>query len=180
MSKIRTGRNMVLGILAAASLAAAAPETAPGGGAPGQAERYHDKARFDGEHRGGEMGFFHPRLIKELNLTPEQQKKFKDYRLGFEKRKIQLRSDKAMLELDLKNVLSTYPVNQAQAMKIGEKIGDLEKKSLLLKVEAWSQFLANLSPEQHQRVVDFQAEFKQKRREWRERHEGPGEPGDDH
>src|SRR5690349_21025302 len=65
------------------------------------------------DHMG--MGPMNPRVIKELGLSPDQEKKFKEQRLAFEKKKIQLHSDRAMLELDLRNVLSTYPVNQGEA-----------------------------------------------------------------
>lgn len=140
---------------------------------------WHDR---DGDGRGpwrggehgeegmgmGMMGPMSPHLLRDLKLTPEQEKKFKDQRLEVEKKKIQLHADRAMLELDLRNVLSTYPVNQGEAMKIGEKISDLEKKGVLLKVEAWSRFLSGLTAEQHRKLMDAQEEFRERQKAWHE------------
>ncbi len=109
-----------------------------------------------------------PRLMRELNLPPEQQQKLKEAHLALQKRKIQLQSDKAILELDLKNVFSTYPVNQSEAMKIGEKIADVERKLTLLKVEAMGKFLAGLTADQHRKVQEIQADLMEKRRAWSE------------
>jgi Spy/CpxP family protein refolding chaperone len=126
-------------------------------------------------HEGGGLGMgpMNPRILRELKLSPEQEKKFREQRLAFEKKKIQLHSDRALLELDLRNVLSMYPVNQPEAMKIGEKIADMERKATLLRVEGISQFLSGLTADQHRKLLEIQAEYRDRHRDG----EGDG-PGD--
>ena len=138
----------------------------------------------EGRHEGdpGPMETVSPRLMRGLNLSPDQQKKMKESRLIVQKRQIQMRSDKAMLELDLKNVLSTYPVNVNEAMKLGEKVADADRKIILLKVESWSQFLASLTSEQHKKLIEIQADLREKRKASRDDspdrdHDDRGGPG---
>jgi Spy/CpxP family protein refolding chaperone len=111
---------------------------------------------------------FNPRMLRELSLSPDQEKKLKDTRLAAEKRKIQLHGEKAIIELDLKNVLGTHPVNKAEALKLAEKIADVDKKLLLLKVETMSQLMAGLTAEQHAKLMILQEEWKEKRKAWKE------------
>lgn len=139
---------------------------------PGGPEGHGEHGR---EHGGrgpyggpGGMDFLHPGLLKELGLSEEQQKRFKEQKLALQKKKIQIHSEKAVLELDLQNVLSTAPVKEAEALKIAEKIAEADKKALLLRVESMSKFLAGLTPEQHRKVMERQAEMREKRKAWRE------------
>jgi Spy/CpxP family protein refolding chaperone len=123
-------------------------------------------------HRGGPGGpgieSVNPQLLRELNLSSEQQRKMKDVNLTSQKRKIQLQSEKAIAELDLKNILSTFPVNVTEAMKLGEKVADVERKLIMLKVEAWSQFLVSLTAEQHKKLMEIRENLKEKRNTMRE------------
>lgn len=139
-------------------------------GAPTEMGMRHGRwDRGDHEHGPGlGMGPLDPRMLRELGFTPDQERKFKDQRLAFEKKKIQLHSERALLELDLRNVLTTYPVNQGEAVKIGEKIAELEKKGVMLRVEGLTQFLGGLTAEQHRKLQDLQAEMREKRRAWKE------------
>lgn len=125
-----------------------------------------------GPGRDGGMGEnamdFNPRMLRELKLSPEQETKLKVTRLAAEKRKIQLRGDKAMVELDLKNVLGTYPVNKTEALKLAEKIADADKKLLLLKVETMSLLMAGLTADQHAKLMTLQEEWQEKRKAWKE------------
>lgn len=148
-------------ILVAAALAGAEPGER---GGPG-----HDGPRYEGMGPGpGGMDFLHPKMLKELGLSEDQQKKIKDQKLAFQKRKIQLQSEKSILELDLQNVFSTAPVKEAEALKVAEKIAEVDKKLLLMRVEGMGRFLAGLTPEQHRKVMEHQAEMREKRKAWRE------------
>ncbi len=109
-----------------------------------------------------------PKLIDELALTPDQKQNLRESFLQNQKKKIQLQSEKAQLELDLKNVFAVNPVNKSEATKIGEKIGETDKKITKLKIESWSQFLSNLTPAQHQKATEIQAKHRELRRERRE------------
>jgi Spy/CpxP family protein refolding chaperone len=158
---LRTARGFrKLGMGAALALAlAAAAHAQPGGpgglGGPG----------------GPGMGMgmeFNPSMFRELNLTPDQERELKEDRLAAQKKKIQLFSEKAMLELDLKNVLGTYPVKKADALKIAEKIADVDKRITLQRVETLSTLLGYLTPEQHAKLMDLQEEWKEKRKAWKE------------
>ena len=124
------GIGLALGL---ALSAAAQPGPGPGGMGP------------EG-HDGPGMGMFlSPRMLHQLNLSADQEKKLKDIHLAAEKKKIQLHSEKATLELDLKNALSTYPVNKSEALRLAEKIADVDKRMTLHRVETLTQVLGNLT-----------------------------------
>jgi Spy/CpxP family protein refolding chaperone len=120
-----------------------------------------------GDHGGIGMAF-NPHMMHELHLSPDQERKLKEDRLAAQKKKIQLHSEKAMLELDLKNILSTYPVKKADAMKLADKIADVEKRMTLQKVENMTQLLGSLTAEQHAKLMELQDEFIEKRKAWKE------------
>lgn len=154
--------NKAILILLTAALAAWAQPGGPDGHGGGH-------GRGKGGYGGpGGFDFLHPGMLKELGLSEEQQKRFKEQKLALRKKKIQIQSEKAILELDLHNILSTAPVKEAEALRIAEKIAEADKKALLLRVEAMSRFLAGLTPEQHQKVMERQAELREKRKTWRE------------
>jgi Spy/CpxP family protein refolding chaperone len=111
---------------------------------------------------------FNPAMMRELKLSPDQEKNLKDGRLVYQKKKIQLRSDKAILELDLKNVLSTYPVNKAEALKLADKMSEVDKKILSLRIESMVQLLSGLTADQHAKLVALQEEWHAKRKTWME------------
>ncbi|MEO6094729.1 MAG: periplasmic heavy metal sensor [Fibrobacteria bacterium] len=116
---------------------------------------------------GGGMGMdFNPRMLRELHLSADQEKKLKDGKLAVQKQKIQLHSDKSVLELDLKNILSTYPVNKAEALKLADKIADVDKKLMTLRVESMVALLSGLTAEQHAKLLDIQEEWHEKRKAW--------------
>lgn len=155
-------RLFAAGAVMALSLAATGM-AAPSGG--GQSPGHYGRG-------GQESGMFNPRMLRELNLAPDQEKKLKEARLASQKRKIQLHGEKAILELDLKNLLATYPVNKAEILKTGEKIAEVERKITLQRIESMTQFLTSLTPEQHRKFVDLQAEWMEKRRAWKEEMRG--------
>jgi Spy/CpxP family protein refolding chaperone len=128
-------------------------EPGPGPGGPG------------GPGGGGGMAF-NPRLLRELHLSADQEKKLKEGRLAAQKKKIQLHGEKAVLELDLKNILSTYPVNKAEALKLVDKIAEVDKKMLALRVESMVQMLSGLTSEQHAKLMGLQEEWQEKRKAW--------------
>jgi Spy/CpxP family protein refolding chaperone len=144
------------------------------------------QGRGPGGGPGMSMGMgmdFNPRMLRDLKLNPDQEKKLKDGRLAFQKKKIQLHGEKAVLELDLKNVLSTYPVNKAEAFKIADKIAEVDKKMMSLKIESMVQLLSGLTAEQHAKLMDLQEEWHEKRKAWmdemrKDKKEGRGRDGD--
>lgn len=154
-------QRMILAMLVAGTVATGWAQ--PGEGGPGR--RGHGSV-----HGPGGMGtdFLHPDMMMDLGLSEEQKKKFKEQRLANQKKKIQIRSEKAILELDLQNVFSTLPVKEAEAVKIAEKIADLDRKALILRVESMSRFLSSLTPEQHRKMMEHQAVMREKRNTWRE------------
>lgn len=136
-----------------------------GHGGPGMGG--HGKGGMPGMGPGG-LEFLHPKMLKELGLSEDQQKKIREQQLAFQKKRIQIQSEKSILELDLQNIFATVPVKEAEALKIGEKIADVERKALLLRVEGMGKFLAGLTPEQHRKVMEYQADLREKRKTWRE------------
>jgi len=142
--------------LALALALSAAAQPGPGGMGPG-------------DHDGPGMGMFlSPRMFHELNLSADQEKKLKEIHLAAEKKKIQLHGEKATIELDLKNVLSTYPINKSEALRLADKIADVDKRITLHRVETLTQVLGNLTADQHAKLLTLQDEWMEKRRAWRE------------
>jgi|SRR6185369_3247340 len=151
----RTGAGMGLALALALS-AAAQPGPGPGG-------------MGHGDHDGPGLGMFlSPRMFRDLGLSADQEKKLKDIHLAAEKKKILLHGEKATIELDLKNVLSTYPVNKPEAMRLADKIADVEKRITLHRVETLTQVLGNLTADQHAKLLTLQDEWMEKRRAWRD------------
>lgn len=156
----RAGTGMGLALALALS-AGAQPGSGPGPGGMGP----------DGHHGPGGSGmemFLSPRMLHDLGLSADQEKKLKDIHLAAEKKKIQLHSEKATLELDLKSALSAYPVNKSEAMRLAEKIADVDKRMTLHRVETMTQVLGNLTSDQHAKLSTMQDEWMEKRRAWRE------------
>ncbi len=141
------------------------------------------------EGRGpiGEIERINPHMLKELKLSADQEKKLKETRLVGQKKKIQLFAEKATLELDLKNILTTYPINKPEAMKLAEKIAEVEKRMTVMRVDMLTTLLGGLTAEQHAKLQQVQEEWSEKRRAWRdemrnsggERHEGKRPGGED-
>jgi|GEM_PF-6212144 len=117
--------------------------------------------------RRGEMAddVMRPHLLKKLNLTDEQKKKFREYRLSQEKKKIQLRSDKALAELELLKAMQTYPVNASELMKRGEKISLVQEQMAKERLRGLGFFLENLTAEQHAKFVEMQESMRERRKE---------------
>lgn len=165
-------------IMMTAALAAWAQPGGPDGHGGGHGRGKGGPGMPGGPGGPGGMDFLHPGMLKDLGLSEDQQKRFKEQNLALRKKKIQIHSEKAILELDLQNVLSTSPVKEAEALKIAEKIAEADKKALLLRVETMSRFLAGLTPEQHRKVMERQAEMREKRKAWREEMGGSWKRGD--
>lgn len=159
-------RRMGMGAALAAVLSLAA-QAEPGGQGPGGMPG-GPKGRGPGGQGGGVGMDFNPAMMRELHLSPDQEKKLKDGRLAVQKKKIQLHSDKAILELDLKQILSAYPVNKAEALKLADKIAEVDKKMLSLRIESMVQLLSGLTAEQHARLMVLQEEWHEKRKAWME------------
>jgi Spy/CpxP family protein refolding chaperone len=158
----RAGVGMGLALVLSAGA-----QGAPGSGGPGMG---HGGGGMGPDGHGGqgmEM-FLSPRMLRDLNLSADQEKKLKDIHLAAEKKKIQLHSEKATLELDLKHALSAYPVNKPEAMRLAEKIADVDKRMTLHRVETLTQVLGNLTADQHAKLSTLQDEWMEKRRAWRE------------
>ena len=154
----KTGWRGALGLTLGMALAAAAQ--------PGPGHEGHGGPGMGG--RGGMGMAFSPHMLRELHLSADQEKKLKDIHLAAEKKKIQLHGEKATLELDLKNVFSTYPVNKSEALRLADKIADVEKRMTVHRVETMTQELGNLNADQFAKLQDLMEERMEKRRAWRE------------
>lgn len=164
------GRMRRLGTGAALALALCLSAQAdPAGQGPGGMPGGPKGRGPDGFGPGGGAGMeFNPAMMRELQLSADQEKKLKDGRLAVQKKKIQLHSDKAILELDLKQILSTYPVNKAEALKLADRIAEVDKKMLSLRIESMVQLLSGLTSEQHAKLMVLQEERHEKRKAWME------------
>jgi Spy/CpxP family protein refolding chaperone len=156
--------------MAGIALSTATGAIAEPGGGPGMHGGEGHRMAGHGRGMGGGHGmdFLHPRMLKRLDLSEDQKRKLKDQRLEVQKKRIELHAEKAKLELDLHQVFSTAPVKEAEAKKVAEKIADVDRRLLFLRVESMSRFLAGLTPEQHRKVMDWQADMRERRKAWRE------------
>lgn len=118
--------------------------------------------------QGGRHGFtdmLRPGMMKELNLTSEQRRKIREYRINHEKQAIQWHSDKAMAEIDLMKIMQAYPVHTADLVKQGEKIHAIERQLHQMRMEGLGFFLEQLTPEQHQKFIELHEDMRQRRRD---------------
>lgn len=153
-------RLLAAGALALSLAVSAAPPAGSGG--PGDGPGRH------GGKKGSGMGMFSPKMLAELKLTPDQEKSLKEGHADFKKKKTALYEEKAKLETDLKALFSAYPVNNAEVMKTGEKVADVERRITLLRIESMSRLLSGLTPEQHKKFQELKAKWKEKHKGWRD------------
>ncbi len=112
---------------------------------------------------------FRPQMLRELNLSVDQKKKFRDFRASHEKQRIQLRSEKALAEIDLMNLTQAFPVHKADLLKQGEKIAFIETQMGQMRLEALGFFLENLTADQHRKFVEMHESMREKRHQRFER-----------
>ncbi|MFC1584718.1 Spy/CpxP family protein refolding chaperone [Fibrobacterota bacterium] len=108
---------------------------------------------------GNKPGFINPMVIKELNLSDDQRKYFKDYKHKMRKEKIQLRSEISQLEEDLRFEFSQYPLNKSEIEAMKKKLIVLKGKMTAHKIDGMLHFLGKLNKEQHQKFVDLQDQY---------------------
>jgi len=152
-------RLVAAGALALSLAVSAAP---PAGSGPGDGPGRH------GGKKGAELGMLSPRMLAELKLTPDQEKRLKDEQADFKKKKTGLRDEKVKLETELKALFSAYPVNNAEIMKTGEKVADVDRRITLLRIESMSRLLSGLTPEQHKKFQELKAKWKEKHKGWKD------------
>lgn len=121
------------------------------------------------ESTGTAVDIFRPHMLRELNLTDAQKQKLRDHRFAHEKRAIQLRSDKAIAELDLMKAMQTYPVQSAELVKHGQKIAALNNELHQVRLEGLGFFLEQLTPEQHKKFVELHDDMREHRKKKLER-----------
>lgn len=121
------------------------------------------------ESASASVDIFRPHLMRELNLTDAQKQKLRDHRFTHEKRAIQLRSDKAIAELDLMKAMQTYPVNSAELLKHGQKIATLNNELHQVRLEGLGFFLEQLTPEQHKKFIELHDDMREHRKKKLER-----------
>jgi Spy/CpxP family protein refolding chaperone len=121
------------------------------------------------ESSGPHVDLFRPQMLGELNLTDAQRQKLREHRYTHEKRAIQLRSDKAIAELDLMKTMQTYPVHSADLVKHGQKIAAVNNELHKLRLEGLGFFLEQLTPEQHKKFIDLHEDMREHRKKKLER-----------
>jgi Spy/CpxP family protein refolding chaperone len=105
-----------------------------------------------GMHRGMGLG---PRMIRELNLTPEQQEKMKAAREREQRKAIQTRADIQLARLDLRKLMQADKPDQkaidAQIDRISGLRTSLEKSHVATMIE----FRASLTPDQQRKLKEL-------------------------
>jgi len=126
----------------------------------------HDAAEHEKDH-GPEFkyDFFSPKLQSQLGLGADQQRKWKDLRLAFGKKRIALRAEKSTLELELVSAMQTFPVKKEEVLKQGQKIAEVERTLSLLRVENLIALLETLTTEQHKKFIELHEAMREKRKE---------------
>lgn len=75
-------------------------------------------------------------VIKELDLSKDQLKKFKQHKAQYKKERIRLCSEQEILQIDLHSELQNDEIDRAKVDEIINKIAELHKQKLTTRVNA--------------------------------------------
>jgi Spy/CpxP family protein refolding chaperone len=119
------------------------------GGAPGMGRGMWRGERF--MHRGG----FGPMMMRELNLTPEQQDKMKAARDREQRKAIQARADIQMAQLDLRKLMEADKPDSKAIESQVDKIAGLRAGLQKSHIATMLEFRASLTPDQQKKLREL-------------------------
>lgn len=105
-----------------------------------------------GMHRGMGLG---PAMVRELDLTAEQQEKMKAARERQQRKAIQSRADIQLARLDLRKLMQADKPDQRAIDTQIDKISGLEAGLHKSRVATMLEFRASLTPEQQKKLKEL-------------------------
>lgn len=127
-----------------------------------------------GEYRGI---FKNKKLAEELKLSDEQIESIKDIVKNTEKKMIQLRADKEMKEIDLRDMLDEDNPNEEKAVALVKDIMAVQTEERVLKIRELIRIKKTLTPEQIEKFHEIRQEHRMDRKHMKEgREERMGRP----
>lgn len=115
------------------------------------------------ERRDGSKGKGMDRIIKNLNLSADQQKSLEDMRIGQKKKMIEIKADLEKAELDLEAIENKDNINKSEYLNQIEKLNSIRNKMSIERANHHLAFLEILTPEQRKEWVNNKHDRHQKR-----------------
>jgi Spy/CpxP family protein refolding chaperone len=135
-------------LLIAGTLMAPAALAAAGGGGH-RASPAVRKAALQERHR---------KVIRRLNLTPEQRQAIRDYRAGYRQRVAKLDAQLHVKRVDLENEMEKPEPDPAKVKLLTDEIGRLKAERDLERLKAKRELEKVLTPEQNEELKRIQQE----------------------
>lgn len=102
----------------------------------------------------------HPKVMKELNLTDEQETAIRGKEAELKKKMIQLKADMAMVKIDQKQIMRERNFNLEDARSNTGKIADLKSRMDTLKLDAAVALRDVLTDDQWKKMVELKETMK--------------------
>lgn len=101
-------------------------------------------------------------ILRQLNLTEEQQEKIEQLRNRIEKENIRLRGEMKIKRIELQEMIESNQVKEKDVFNKIEEIGELQKKILKNKISAILELKKILTKEQLKKIEELQREGRTK------------------
>lgn len=107
------------------------------------------------------MGMYHKapfglwrnsKMVADLGLTEEQVAQLKEADFSFREKELKLKSELALLHLQMEKAFCTEPLDEAAITTLAQKIADLKGKRFILNIESRLAFEKLLSADQLQKL----------------------------
>jgi periplasmic protein CpxP/Spy len=160
---------MSMGVMIAASSAQTTSSASPASPAVAATGPQHSEP--SGEFMGrGHHGHFLEAMMKKLGITDEQKKQIRGLYVAFKDRTRKTRADLMSLKDEKKTMLLSGKIDQQKLAQIDEQVVKLKSDVMREKLKLARDRLALMTPEQLDRIADWQAE-KAFRHKWKKMHE---------
>lgn len=126
--------------------------------------------------------FKNKKMAEELKLSDKQVETIKDIVKNTEKKMIQLRADKEIKEIDLRDMLDEDDPDEANAVALVKDIMAIQTEERVLKIKELIRIKKTLTPEQIEKFHEIRQEHRMGRKHMKEgakgrmgppEHEGP-------
>ncbi len=139
---------------------------------------------FQGYRQGGGPGQWGPHrgpgafgILRQLNLTPDQQQKLHTIFQQNGPQMRQLMQQMRQQRQQLNSLTHQTPFNDGQAQTLAKQLGQTFTQLSLLRARLQSQLWATLTPDQQAKWTQIEQQMRQRRQQWMQNHPHPGRPG---
>lgn len=99
--------------------------------------------------------FRHPELAKKMELTDKQIDQIKDLFLDMEKKRIELRADLQLKELELRQAMDSPKPDEGKVRKLVKQIGTMKTDLHMTRIDQQLGLKKILTPEQQEKLRQF-------------------------